>query len=248
MTDKLFGLIGYPLSHSFSKKYFTNKFEEEGISNSSYELFELENIEALPKILKQHPNLRGMNVTIPHKQQVMRYLDELDASAKQVGAVNTVKFAGDKRIGYNTDYYGFKESLQHWLGTANISKALILGTGGASRAVKCALYAMEIEYLLVSRKSSEHTISYEQLRSDHQLGDYPLIINSTPLGMSPNLDTFPDIPYEQISTQHFCYDLVYNPEVTTFMKKAQENGATAKNGLEMLHLQAEKSWEIWNED
>ncbi len=246
--EKLYGLIGYPLGHSFSKKYFTRKFEDENIPDSRYELFELDDIQNLPDLLKKYANLRGMNVTIPHKQQVMRYLDELDASAKQVGAVNTIKFADNKRIGYNTDYYGFKESLQHWLGKAEVDKALILGTGGASRAVKCALYAMGIEYLLVSRKASEHTISYQQLRDDHQLSDYPLIINSTPLGMSPHVNTFPDIPYEHLNPQHFCYDLVYNPEVTTFMKKATEKGAKAKNGLEMLHLQAEKSWEIWNDD
>lgn len=245
--EKLYGLIGYPLSHSFSKRYFSDKFEKEGIANSRYELFELEDIQGLPDLLKQHPNLAGMNVTIPHKQQVMRYLDELEASAKQVGAVNTIKFAGDKRIGYNTDYYGFKESLQHWLGTADIRKAIILGTGGASRAVKCVLYALDIEYLLVSRQASEHTITYDQLREDYHLKDYPLVINSTPLGMSPNISTFPDIAYDQLTPEHFCYDLVYNPEVTTFMKKAEEQGATAKNGLEMLHLQAEKSWEIWNQ-
>lgn len=245
--EKLYGLIGYPLSHSFSKKYFSDKFEKESIDNSRYELFELEDIQELPALLKQHPDLVGMNVTIPHKQQVMRYLDELDASAKRVGAVNTIRFSGNKRVGYNTDYYGFKESLEHWLGTADISKAIILGTGGASRAVKCVLYALEIDYLLVSRQASEHTITYDRLKNDYHLKDYPLIINSTPLGMSPNISTFPDIAYDQLSSEHFCYDLVYNPEVTTFMKKAEEHGATAKNGLEMLHLQAEKSWEIWNQ-
>lgn len=245
--EKLYALIGYPLSHSFSKRYFSNKFEKEGIANARYELFELQDIQGLPELLKQHPKLAGMNVTIPHKQQVMRYLDELDASAKQVGAVNTIKFAGDKRIGYNTDYYGFKESLQHWLGTTDIRKAVILGTGGASRAVKCVLYALGIEYLLVSRQASQHTVTYDQLKTNYHLKDYPLIINSTPLGMSPNISTFPDITYDQLTPDHFCYDLVYNPEVTTFMKKAEEQGATAKNGLEMLHLQAEKSWEIWNQ-
>jgi shikimate dehydrogenase len=245
--EKLYGLIGYPLSHSFSKKYFTKKFEEEGIQHSRYELFELQDIQHFSALTKQHPSLRGLNVTIPHKQQVMRYLDELDASAKQVGAVNTIKFAHNKLTGYNTDYFGFKESLQHWLGTADIKRALVLGTGGASRAVKCVLYVLEIDYLLVSRHASEHTITYEQLRNDYNLHDFPLIINSTPLGMSPNVNTFPDIDYSQLTSDHFCYDLVYNPEVTTFMKKAEEKGATAKNGLEMLHLQAEKSWEIWNQ-
>lgn len=244
----LYGLIGYRLSHSFSKKYFSDKFEQEKIVNSSYELFELEDIQEFSEVVKQHPNIRGMNVTIPYKQQVMRYLDELDASAKQVGAVNTIKFVGNKRIGYNTDYYGFKESLENWPGAIHNNKALVLGTGGASRAVKCALYALAIDFLMVSRESSEHAISYDELKQEHHLKEYPLIINTTPLGMSPNIDTFPDIAYEQLSEAHFCYDLVYNPEVTTFMRKAEERGAAAKNGLEMLHLQAEKSWEIWNND
>ncbi|WPP48492.1 shikimate dehydrogenase family protein [Catalinimonas niigatensis] len=243
----LYGLIGYRLSHSFSKKYFSNKFEKEKIVDSSYELFELEDIQEFPEVVAQHPNIRGINVTIPYKQQVMRYLDELDSSAKQVGAVNTIKFMGNKRIGYNTDYYGFKESLENWLGAIQSKKALILGTGGASRAVKCALYALNIDFLMVSREATERAISYGELQKNYDLKEYPLIINTTPLGMSPNVDTFPDIAYEQLSTIHFCYDLVYNPEVTTFMKKAEEKGAAVKNGLEMLHLQAEKSWEIWNQ-
>lgn len=243
----LYGLIGYRLSHSFSKQYFSNKFEREHIEDSSYELFELEDIQEFPKVVEQHPDIRGMNVTIPYKQQVMRYLDSLDGSAKLVGAVNTIKFEGSKRIGFNTDYYGFKESLENWLGAAQVKKALILGTGGASRAVKCTLHALEIEFLMISRESSEHAISYEELKEKHHLKDFPLIINTTPLGMSPNVDTYPDIAYEQLSSAHYCYDLVYNPEVTLFMKKSEERGALVKNGLEMLHLQAEKSWEIWNQ-
>lgn len=243
----LYGLIGYRLSHSFSKKYFSNKFEQEKIADSSYELFELESIQEFPEVIAQHPDIKGMNVTIPYKQQVMRYLDELDASAKQVGAVNTIKFVGNKRIGYNTDYFGFKESLENWLNAVQSSKALILGTGGASRAVKCALYALNIDFLMISREATERAMSYEELKKKYHLKEYPLIINTTPLGMSPNTETFPDIAYEQLSTAHFCYDLVYNPEETAFMKKAKERGAVVKNGLEMLHLQAEKSWEIWNQ-
>lgn len=243
----LYGLIGYRLSHSFSKKYFSNKFEQEKIADSSYELFELEDIQELPEVISQYPNIRGMNVTIPYKQQVMRYLDDLDASAKQVGAVNTVKFSGNKRIGYNTDYYGFKASLENWLEGHPIKKALVLGTGGASRAVKCALYALQIDFVMVSREASEQAITYEELKKNYDLKEYPLIINTTPLGMSPDIHSFPDIAYEQLGAAHFCYDLVYNPEVTTFMKKAEERGAAVKNGLEMLHLQAEKSWEIWNQ-
>ncbi len=242
----LYGLIGYRLSHSFSKKYFSDKFAQERIVDSTYELFELEGIQEFPEVVKKHPELRGMNVTIPYKQQVMRYMDELDSSAKQVGAVNTIKFEGDKRIGYNTDYYGFKESLENWLGADSIRKALILGTGGASKAVKCVLYALEIEFLLVSREASAYAITYEELRKNYHLKNFPLVINTTPLGMSPNTDSFPDIPYEQLYDSHYCYDLVYNPERTAFMQRAEARGAAVKNGLEMLHLQAEKSWEIWN--
>jgi shikimate dehydrogenase len=245
--EKLFGLIGYPLSHSFSKKYFTEKFRKEKIANARYELFELEDIKGFNDLLEQHPLLRGLNVTIPHKQQVMRYLSELDSSAKQVGAVNTIRFEGKQRIGYNTDFYGFKESLENWLGDEIPRKAIILGTGGASRAVNCALYTLGVEYLLVSRHASEHTTTYRELKEEFHLRDYPLIINSTPLGMSPNVNTFPDIDYEQISDGHHCYDLVYNPEETSFMKKCAEQGARVKNGIEMLHLQAEKSWDIWNQ-
>jgi shikimate dehydrogenase len=243
----LYGLIGYRLSHSFSKQYFSNKFAQEHIEDSGYELFELEDIQEFPQVVEQHPNIRGMNVTIPYKQQVMRYLDSLDGSAKLVGAVNTIKFEGNKRIGFNTDYYGFKESLENWLEATKVKKALILGTGGASRAVKCTLHALEIDFLMISRESSEHAISYEELKEKHHLKDFPLIINTTPLGMSPNVGTYPDIAYEQLSSAHYCYDLVYNPEVTLFMKKSEEKGASVKNGLEMLHLQAEKSWEIWND-
>ncbi len=246
--EHLFGLIGYPLSHSFSKKYFTHKFEKEGIQQARYELFELKNIEELPALFLQYPHLKGLNVTIPYKQQVMRFLDELDSSAKQVGAVNTIKFEaeGSHRTGYNTDYYGFKISLENWIGQAEAMKALVLGTGGASKAVKCALYNMDIPYQMVSRQDGEDAVSYAQLRESHSLTDFPIIINTTPLGMSPHTDTYPDLAYEQLTSQHFCYDLVYNPEQTAFMKRAAAQGAQVKNGLEMLHLQAEKSWEIWN--
>ncbi|WKN32859.1 shikimate dehydrogenase [Porifericola rhodea] len=243
----LYGLIGYRLSHSFSRKYFSDKFQREHISNAEYGLFELEDIQELPELLEEQPEIRGLNVTIPYKQQVMRYLDELDGSAKKVGAVNTIKFLKGKRIGYNTDYYGFKESLEKWVEGAKIEKALILGTGGASRAVKCALYDMGIEYIMVSREASEHAVSYAELKEKYDLQDYPLIINTTPLGMSPHTEVCPDLSYEKLSASHLCYDLVYNPEETLFMKKAAEQGAAVKNGMEMLHLQAEKSWEIWNQ-
>lgn len=240
----LFGLIGYPLSHSFSKRYFTEKFQREGITNSAYELFEIKSIDELPRVLEQ-PNLRGLNVTIPYKQQVIAYVDQLDPVAERIGAVNTVRIRGDRKTGFNSDYYGFRNSLLPWLNEAPVSRALILGTGGASLAVVCVFQDLEIDYTYVSRKASEKAISYSNLKKK-DLSAYPLIINTTPLGMSPNIDTFPDINYQQLTSEHFCYDLVYNPEETAFMKLAKEHGAQVKNGLEMLHLQAEKSWDFWN--
>ncbi len=245
----LYGLIGYPLSHSFSKRYFTQKFETEHIPDSRYELFPLQNIMELPDLLVQHPNLRGLNVTIPYKQQVVPLLDALDSSAQQVGAVNTIKIEAQtrKRTGYNTDYYGFKLSLEHWLKDFSGIKALVLGTGGASKAVQCALKNLGIAYLMISRTPGEQTVSYEQLKQKHLLNDHRLIVNTTPLGMTPQTDTFPDLAYGQLTAHHYCYDLVYNPETTRFMQLAAERDAQVKNGLEMLHLQAEKSWEIWSQ-
>ena len=239
-----YGLIGYPLSHSFSKRYFTNKFEREGITDSVYELFEIETIDRLPSVLDQNPTLRGLNVTIPYKQQVMAFVDQLDAVAERIGAVNTVRICDGKRTGFNSDYYGFRDSLTHWLSGVVIPQALVLGTGGASKAVVCVLQDMGISYTYVSRQSSEQAISYGDLQKTN-LRDYPLIINTTPLGMSPNIETCPELSYDQLTPEHYCYDLVYNPEQTAFMKKAQAYGAQTKNGLEMLQLQAEKSWEFW---
>nr|WKN40233.1 shikimate dehydrogenase [Tunicatimonas sp. TK19036] len=239
-----YGLIGYPLSHSFSKRYFTNKFEREGITDSVYELFEIETIDRLPSVLDQNPTLRGLNVTIPYKQQVMAFVDQLDAVAERIGAVNTVRIRDGKRTGFNSDYYGFRDSLTRWLNGVVIPQALVLGTGGASKAVVCVLQDMGISYTYVSRQSSEQAISYGDLQKTN-LRDYPLIINTTPLGMSPNIETCPELSYDQLTPEHYCYDLVYNPEQTAFMKKAQAYGAQTKNGLEMLQLQAEKSWEFW---
>ena len=243
-----YGLIGYPLSHSFSKRYFAQKFVREGILNSSYELFPLEAIEELPALLQTHHDLIGLNVTIPYKQQVIPLLDRLDPVAERIGAVNTIKIdsASSERVGYNSDYYGFKQSLESWLADKKVPQALVLGTGGASRAVVCVLEDVGITYRYVSRQSSSEAISYKALRQEHSLADFPLIINTTPLGMSPQVDTTPDLAYAQLTPEHFCYDLVYNPEETLFMKRSREQGAQTKNGLEMLHLQAEKSWEIWN--
>ncbi len=243
---KRFGLIGFPLSHSFSKKYFSAKFEKENILDCVYENFEIPKIEQLTAILKNNPDLKGLNVTIPYKQQVLPYLDSLDASAEFVGAVNVIKIGSlNKLKGYNSDYYGFMESLKRML-PQNFSsmKSLILGTGGAAKAVEGALKTLQIEYQYVSRQK-EGILSYDQITPD-LIKSHKLIINTSPLGMFPKTESCPDLDYSFIGPEHFLFDLVYNPEVTLFMKKGSEQGATVKNGLEMLHLQAEKAWEIWN--
>jgi len=240
---KLFGLIGFPLSHSFSKKYFTEKFKKEGIKDSSYELFEIDTIEKLSSVLKED-GLIGLNVTIPYKQQVIPFLDELDPAAEEIGAVNVIKIQEGKLKGYNSDYFGFKQSLESFLNGAK-PKALVLGTGGASKAVVKALQDMGIEHQNVSRNSSETSINYEQAGS--AIGEYQLIINTTPLGMHPKVDACPDLPYDKMNESYFLYDLVYNPEETLFMKKGREQGAKAIHGMEMLIGQAEKAYEIWGE-
>jgi len=239
---KKYGLIGFPLSHSFSKKYFTEKFEREGIVDSVYELFEIDAIEKLTRVLQENPNLKGLNVTIPYKQQVLPFLDELDESAKKIGAVNVIKIEENKLVGYNSDYYGFKNSLIDFLNGEN-PKAAILGTGGASKAVGQALKDLGITCQYVSRTKSDGVWDYETL--DKNFSDFKLIINTSPLGMYPKLDTCPDIPYDEIDDTYFLYDLVYNPEETLFMKKGREKGAKAIHGMEMLIGQAEKAWEIW---
>ena len=246
---KKFGLIGFPLKHSFSKRYFTEKFEREGLEDCQYEMFEIESIGKIRQVLDDNPDLVGLNVTIPYKLEVMPFLDEIDPVAKEIGAVNTIKFkSGGKRIGYNTDYLGFKISLEKRLrDPLTTYKALVLGTGGASKAVVAALKDLGIDYKYISRTTSKDAISYQQLNSSPEiLNTHRLIINTTPLGTSPNVNAAPDIPYEWISDQHFLYDLVYNPAETRFLMNGKAKGADIKNGLEMLELQAEKAWEIWN--
>ena len=246
---KLLGLIGYPLSHSFSKKYFSQKFEKEGLASDwQYELFPIETITKFPELLKSHPELVGLNVTIPYKEEVMAYITELHPTAQEVGAVNCIKFEGEKLIGFNTDYYGFQKSLLGLLNGEHNKrqlKALILGTGGSAKAVAYALKNLDIPYLYVSRSISENGLSYEQVTAEI-LSNYHLIINTSPLGMSPNTEGCPSIPYEYLGNQHFLYDLVYNPEVTTFLNKGIQQGAKTKSGLDMLYFQAEKGWDIWN--
>ncbi len=252
------GLIGFPISHSFSEKYFKSKFLQEGIRNFDYFLFPLENLTDFPDFIKNNPKLVGLNVTIPHKKNIIPLLDELDDSALRVGAVNVIKILPNgKKIGYNSDYFGFKHSLeillQHSNHIKNISSnnlnALILGNGGAAMAVVAALQDLKIHYKIVSRQKSENTLTYKDLAViKHQkpfLQDFQLIINTTPLGMYPHTEFCPQIPYEHLTNHHILYDLVYNPGETTFLKNGKKQGATIKNGLEMLHLQAEKSWQIW---
>ncbi len=242
-----FGLIGHPLSHSFSKKYFTKKFEKEGITDATYELFPIESIDQLPRLLQENPGLIGLNVTIPYKEQVLKFLNEVDPKAQEIGAVNTLKIANGKLKGYNTDYHGFKDSLIKFIGPNKIpSNALILGTGGASKAVKAVLEDLNITYQLVSRNLQEGQLSYESLNTQYSiLNTAKLIINTTPLGMSPNVNSLPNLPYDQLTEHHFLYDLVYNPMKTAFLQKGIIAGCWVKNGLEMLYGQAEKAWEIW---
>ncbi len=245
---KTYGLIGYPLSHSFSRGYFTQKFKDEHI-DARYLNFAIETIDELPGLLQQHPYLSGLNVTIPYKQQIIPFLDEIENNASEIGAVNVVKINWNNTKyylkGFNSDVKGFVGSLQPLIKQQH-SKALILGTGGASKAVAYGLLKLGIPYRLVSRNPKGHShVGYNELTLDI-IQDYKLIINTSPLGMYPNIDKCPEIPYEAISDQHLIYDLIYNPEETLFMKKAAANGATIKNGLEMLYIQAKEAWQIWN--
>jgi len=247
---KTFGLIGYPLGHSFSKKYFTEKFEKLGLSDSEYVNFEIDTIEKFTTIFDDNKNIFGLNCTIPYKQAVMQYLHQVDDEAKAVGAVNTIKPIrdGGKLIlkGYNSDVVGFRNSLEPMLNYSH-KKALILGTGGASKAVKHILTKLGIEYLSASIEEElfENEIRYTDITKD-MVAERTVIINATPLGTYPKVDTCPDIPYEAITSAHVLFDLVYNPEVTKFLQHGKDKGAAIKNGLEMLHGQAEESWRIWN--
>lgn len=244
---KTFGLIGRHLQHSFSPTYFENKFKQEGIIDCSYQLFPLDQIEAFTNLMQKDRDWAGLNVTIPYKQAIIPFLDQLSPQAAKIGAVNTIQFLEGQLIGHNTDVYGFQTSLNKALTTQQrASKALILGTGGASKAVAFALQQMNISYKYVSRSIQKDTFSYETI-SPNLLEEYLIIINTTPLGMSPNVETCPLLPYKAIGKKHILFDLVYNPEQTLFMKKGAEQGAKTLNGLEMLHLQAEKAWSIWTD-
>lgn len=245
-----FTLIGYPLSHSFSEKYFTQKFEEEQIPNHAYSLSPLESIEELPALISSMPYLQGINVTIPYKEQVIPYLDEISEEAQAIGAVNTIKIQNGKLKGYNTDVYGFEKSLLKLLQKEHqkisVENALVLGTGGAAKAVAFILKKLGIDPILVSRRQNSGDLTYSDLDTPI-FEECRLIVNTTPLGMLPNIDSFPNLPYHRLNKNYFLYDLVYNPEKTVFLKRGEDQKAAIMNGLEMLHLQAEKAWEIWNE-
>lgn len=240
---RLFGLIGYPLSQSFSKKYFTEKFLNEGIADATYELFELENIQQFPSLLQKH-SLSGINVTIPYKQDVMAYLDELDEEAQAIGAVNCIKVENGKLKGFNTDAPAFERSLKMLLQPFH-NKALVLGTGGAAKAVIHVLKKLQIEYVSVSRTKNQGLLTYDELTRE-VMQDHLLVINCSPLGSYPKVDTAPQIPYQQLTKKHYLYDLVYNPPHTLFLLNGQERGAAIKNGYDMLVGQAELGWKIWN--
>ena len=246
---ELYGLIGKKLGHSFSKGYFTEKFQKENLKDHYYELFELSYIDQLPELLQQHTDLKGLNVTIPYKKEVLPYLDFIDDAAIAVGAVNTIKIKNGKLKGFNTDVYGFETSLLETAGSSGIQKALVLGTGGASGAVQFVLEKLKIPYKLISRKRSENSLSYEDLEQNQELlREHNLIVNTTPLGMYPAVDEKPPLPYNQATENHIFFDLVYNPERTAFLNEGAQYGATVKNGLDMLHYQAEGSWKIWNDN
>jgi shikimate dehydrogenase len=240
--EKKFGLIGATVSHSFSKSYFDEKFFREGLRDYHYDLYSLANIEGIKTLLDENPELAGLNVTIPYKEQVIKFLSDIDADARSIGAVNVIKIQNGKLTGFNTDSDAFYESLGKWISGKNVSKALILGTGGSSKAVQQALKKLSIAFELVSREKSKGQHTYESLEKDGTpISEAKLIINTSPLGMSPSTNTYPPIDYELLTSDHCVYDLIYNPARTVFLQKAEMRNAHIKNGLEMLHIQAEKA-------
>lgn len=239
-----FGLIGYPLSHSFSKKYFTEKFSTEGISNCNYELYPISSIDQFPQLLKDVEGLEGINVTIPYKEDVLQFLHHQSAAVKEIGACNCIKIKDGELTGYNTDVLGFRQSFEPFI-KPHHQQALVLGTGGAAKAVVWVLKQMGIGYKYVSRKKADGMLSYDDL-DESVMQQYQVIINTTPLGMQPNVHDKPSLPYQFIHSDHLFYDLVYNPAKTAFLQSAEEKGATIKNGGDMLVIQAEESWKIWN--
>lgn len=239
-----YGIIGYPLGHSFSRGFFTEKFAKENI-DAEYVNFEVPDAAALRDILRENPELRGLNVTLPHKQAVIPLLDEISDEASEIGAVNVIRVRNGKTKGFNSDIIGFMESIKPLL-KPHHTQALILGTGGASRAIRVGLSRLGIKWKYVSRTPREGMLTYNDL-SPVVMQKYTVIVNCSPIGMFPKVDGTPDIPYDQLTDKHLLYDLVYNPGETQFMLRGAAMGATVKNGLEMLHLQAVASWRFWNE-
>ena len=239
-----YGIIGYPLGHSFSRGFFTEKFARESI-DAQYLNFEIPDVAMLSDVLRDNPDLRGLNVTLPHKQAVIPLLDEMSEEAMEIGAVNVIRVRNGKLKGFNSDIIGFTNSIKPLL-QPHHRKALVLGTGGASKAIRVGLNRLGIEWTYVSRSPRDGMVTYEDITAE-TLQEYTVIVNCSPVGMFPKVDAAPAIPYELLSPQHLLFDCVYNPEETLFMKKGREQGATVKNGLEMLHLQAVASWKFWNE-
>ncbi len=240
-----YGLIGYPLTHSFSKKYFTEKFERESITDHAYELYPIQHISELPEILTAIPELKGLNVTIPYKQQVIAFLDEQSPVVREIQACNCIRIHSGKLIGYNTDVIGFEKTLERKL-MPNHHRALVLGTGGAAKAVHYVLRKKGIDFLEVSRTPKEGTLTYADI-DQAILASHTLIINTTPLGMYPHVEASPELPYDALTHQHYLYDLVYNPAKTKFLMEGEKRGALIENGADMLVIQAEASWDIWNQ-
>ncbi|MCX7547141.1 shikimate dehydrogenase [Xanthomarina sp. F1114] len=241
-----FGLLGKNISYSFSREYFKNKFKDEGILNASYENFDIQNIEEFPSILSKHSTLKGLNVTIPYKESIIPFLDEIDEKAAKIGAVNTIKILDNGKLkGYNTDYFGFSKSLEPQLQSFH-KNALILGTGGASKAIEFALKELKIETSFVSRSASKETAFTYNSLSKIDIENHLIIINCTPLGTYPDIEACPNILYQAITKSHILFDLIYNPQETKFLSFGKEKNATCINGLDMLIYQANKAWEIWN--
>ncbi|NBU80848.1 MAG: shikimate dehydrogenase [Flavobacteriaceae bacterium] len=245
MSLRQFGLLGKNISYSFSKKYFSDKFDLDNLTDCSYENFDIQTIEEFPTIIANNSDLKGLNVTIPYKESVIPYLNKLSKNASQIGAVNVIRVTKKGCLkGYNSDYYGFMRSLGPLL-KPHHKKALILGTGGAAKAVSFALDKLGILYTYVTREEKVGMINYNLINAT-TFDNYHIIINCTPVGTSPNINEFPPIPYNFFTEKHIAFDLIYNPEETEFLKKAKKKGAITKNGMEMLALQAEKAWKIWN--
>ena len=245
---RLYGLIGYPLSHSFSEQYFTRKFELEHLDDCIFKSFPIEAITEFPNLLESNPLLKGLGVTIPYKEKVLPYLSVLSDEVKQIGATNSIKISGQGLIAYNTDITGFEKSFVKSL-KPHHTKALVLGTGGASKAVQYVLKKLNIDFLIVSRNDNQKNtvINYNMITED-LIGNYTIVINCTPVGMWPHDSESVNIPYDFITPEHYVFDLIYRPEKTLLLRKSEEKGATIQNGYEMLIIQAEESWKIWNSE